>query len=274
MSADTNTAVPALSRGAVADIWPAQADGQLRVNRRTEGRLCSMSATEIDLALHTPPSRAFPSALIGLPGGADGRSRCAGIEITDHYTTDDGRARITGRFAGRIHDVVSSQWLLPDFDPTTMAYRLPVDPAVMRTWQAAKIYEPVLLDRVAGCPRCGCVPTFRSGCGRCRSGRTDPIKLIHHYACAHVGSVKEYEAEGSLICPKCRTRDPMVGTDYEYLTTHRCRDCGWEESQLASVGHCLACDERFAGNAAQQIVLVGYRRCVDRLDPLAHVTES
>ena len=100
------------------------------------------------------------------------------------------------------------------------------------------------------------------------SSRTDAIQLIHHFACAHVAPAFDYESSGQLVCPKCRARDLIVGTDFEHLNgPHQCLECEWSDVDVALIGECLKCGQRFPGKEAHEQYVVQYH--VDRLDPLA-----
>ena len=96
------------------------------------------------------------------------------------------------------------------------------------------------------------------------------VRLIHHFACAHVGPICDFETSEGLVCPKCRRRRLVVGSDFEYQAgASRCLDCHWSGSELEQVGQCLRCAFRFAGRQAQSLEMIGYH--VHRLDPLAFI---
>jgi hypothetical protein len=98
-------------------------------------------------------------------------------------------------------------------------------------------------------------------------------RLIHHFACAHVDYISAFEGVGELVCPKCRTRGMIVGTDFEYLNgPYRCLECDRTHTDLANIGECLNCHLRFPLHKAREEDLIGYH--VNRLDPLAFVNSS
>ena len=124
-----------------------------------------------------------------------------------------------------------------------------------------------MIDRVLLCPECGGLPTFRNGCPACGSARVNSPKMIHHFACAHIGHVEDFELAGELVCPKCRTRRMVMGTDFEYLQgPYVCLDCNRSDVALQSVGHCLSCGLRFPAHQAAEKELIAYH--VNRLVPL------
>ena len=64
-------------------------------------------------------------------------------------------------------------------------------------------------------------------------------RLIHHFACAHVAPVSDFEKGGELVCPKCRMRRMIVASDFEYANgPYRCADChrshSFEKARLRS----------------------------------------
>lgn len=118
----------------------------------------------------------------------------------------------------------------------------------------------VLLDRVWVCPQCRALPSFRPACPCCGSGGVERDRMLHHFACAFVGSTGEFQvSDEGLACPKCCTQRLLVGTDCEYLDgPWRCADCDWNTAELEIVGHCLKCGFRFPAHQAVLEDLVGH----------------
>ncbi len=195
----------------------------------------------------------------------------AGLEVLYTRPVEPNRIRIKGQFGGLPHEILQPETLTPTFRPASMEFALGFSDKVLRRWAEVGILRPVLCDRVQLCPRCLGLPTFRKGCRSCGSARTVNDQLIHHFACAHVGLVEDFDAaEGELVCPKCRTRGLVVNADFEFLTgPHHCQDCHWNDMALEEVGQCLRCGFRFPGQQAHQQELLGYH--ADRLDPLAYL---
>lgn len=191
----------------------------------------------------------------------------ATVEAKRVDTTEHG-VRIGGEFATPDHDLLRRENLEPSFNPHAGRFHtaLPID--TISKWVEFGIFRATLMDRVLICPQCQALPTFRNGCRICGSVRLHSRPLIHHFACAHVGYVSDFEQEGSIICPKCRTRNLIVGADYEHLNgPYRCLDCDWSDTDLEMVGECLMCSFRFPIHEALEEDLIGYH--VNRLDPLA-----
>ena len=164
-------------------------------------------------------------------------------------------------------------FITPIFDPQTLKFSYGVSATLLRAWASDGTLQKVLLDRVQVCPKCLCVPTFRFGCSACGSGCVTNDRMIHHFACAHVGPAGDFDEGGELVCPKCRARRLVVGADFEHLTgPYHCLDCDWSDVELEHVAHCLGCSFRFPADQAVFEDLVGYY--VHRLDLLGAVTSA
>ncbi len=209
------------------------------------------------------PSRRW---LIGVEAD-DGQPYFATVEVRNTQTVTEGM-RIGARFLTGPQDVLGKANLTPKFDPETgrLATGLPTE--VLDQWAGLGIIRPVLLDRIFVCPECRGLPTFGNGCRACGSVQLASCQLIHHFACAHVGYVSEFETGSEVVCPKCRTRRLVVGADFEFLNgPYRCLRCGFSDTELERVGSCLRCELRFPLHQACEEELIGYH--VNRLDPLA-----
>ncbi len=148
----------------------------------------------------------------------------------------------------------------PALDLTQLKF-VPTLPA--RQVEAARqrgAHSETLLDRVWVCPQCRALPSFRPACPCCGSGGVERDRMLHHFACAFVGSTGEFQvSDEGLACPKCCTQRLTVGTDCEYLDgPWRCTDCDWNTAELEIVGHCLKCGFRFPAQQAVLEDLVGH----------------
>jgi hypothetical protein len=180
----------------------------------------------------------------------------------------EGRLRIGGRFAPPEEDLLRWENLLPTLQPSTYHFQTGLPSETLHKWVQIGVFQPFLADRQLLCPRCHALPTFRRGCRHCGSVHIANHQLIHHFACAHVGFTQDFYQGGVIICPKCRTHNLVVGADFEYLQgPYRCLDCNWSDTELETVGYCLACQWRFALHQAWEEELIGYH--VNRLEPLA-----
>lgn len=197
----------------------------------------------------------------------DGSRRFTGINERNREKCGNG-TRITGEFCGPADRLLAEGSRVPELDVNTFRYRLPFDESVYEDWSAAGILKREVLDRVLTCPKCAAVATFRFACRQCGSGRLQHTLLAHHFACACVAPLSEFERDGQLACPNCRTKHLVAGTDFDYMPDdHECNSCGWTDRDLEQTGHCLNCDRRFPAHQAIEQELVGYD--AQRLDVLA-----
>ncbi|MDA0660451.1 MAG: response regulator [Planctomycetota bacterium] len=203
----------------------------------------------------------------------DGVLCYAGLELQNSTALSPHRVRIGGPFGGRGQEILAPASLMPRFDPVSMQMTHAVSIDILAAWCKIEVLRRTLLDRIQLCPRCTAVATFRSGCRSCGSGRVSEERLIHHFSCAHVGPVASFEQDKSLACPKCRTRQLIVGADFEYQSgVVRCQDCHWSGADAEQVGQCLRCNFRFPSSNALIQDLTAYH--VHRLDPLALISAS
>ena len=164
-------------------------------------------------------------------------------------------------------EVFESEMIFPVLESTTMKYALPYPDSVMASICKIGGAVSVGLDSVMVCPTCRGLPTMRYGCSHCLSTNVHASKMIHHFACAHVDFVANFERDDQLVCEKCRTRGMIIGSDYEYLDgPNTCSDCGEANLEKVLIGHCLSCENRFNFESAVEMEIFGYR--VNKLDIL------
>jgi DNA-binding response OmpR family regulator len=194
------------------------------------------------------------------------------VEARRIETTELG-LRIGAQFANGERDLIRKENLEPNYNPQTNRYELSLSLDTISKWVEFGIFRATLVDRVLICPQCQAMPSFRNGCRVCGSVRLHSRPLIHHFACAHVGYVSDFEQDGAVVCPKCRTRNLIVGADYEHLNgPYRCLDCDWSDTELELVGQCIKCEYRFPMHEALEEDLIGYH--VHRLDSLALINAT
>jgi len=183
---------------------------------------------------------------------------------------DGSGLELGGRFAPKGRDLLHPSNLKPTLRADTHRFTTGLPEETLLHWTRLGILHRQVTDQVLVCPECRAVPTFRLGCANCGSMRVVRATMIHHYACAHVGDVSDFEGDGEIVCPKCRVRPLVVGSDYEQIYgPYNCWDCGWSGSELELVGRCRMCDLQFPIGQCPEDPLIGYH--VERLDPLALV---
>ncbi len=192
-----------------------------------------------------------------------------GVEIDSDFA-EHGERLVTAMRGGVGERVLAEAGRLPVLNPRQFRYELAFEGQIYRSWQQVGILRPVVLDKVLVCPKCSSLPTFRWACHRCGSGRLTQSVMAHHFACACVAPIADFQRKQSLQCPKCQTQHLIAGTDFEYAPgEYLCQDCGWKSRELAQLGHCLQCHSRFPWHQAAEYVIEGYD--VDRVDTLAFI---
>lgn len=184
-----------------------------------------------------------------------------------------GGLRIGAKFVTPDDDPLAESKLLPTLDSATGRLVTALPAEIADLWVERGVLEPYLLDRVLVCPRCGGLPTFREACRACGSVQVVADPLVHHFACAYVGSLGEFQVGDELVCPKCHRKPLVVGADFEHARgPYQCLDCAWTDADLELAAQCLACEHRFPRHHAGEQELVAYY--VNRLDPLAFLAAS
>lgn len=96
------------------------------------------------------------------------------------------------------------------------------------------------------CPKCKTFPKVYIGCSNCGSEKIFVSRLIHHFKCAHVDSIQNFEIDGIIKCPKCLMKNLIVSSDFEYLEgPFECQECFWKDSGSRIVGFCDNCKLKF-----------------------------
>jgi len=251
---------------------PVLPDGRPDRARIVTGVTADLSHGGIGLEFEDGGRLPASEMIVGLRGPNE-TLQFAGVRVCRTEPMSAERFRVGCQFGGAGQDLLQSEILAPRFVPATMSYVLPYPEEILDAWCDAGVLQRVLADRVQLCPKCRSVASFRNGCRQCGSADVGNDRLIHHFACAHVGPISEFDTPSGLVCPKCRTRNLIINSDYEFVTgPYTCRRCQWGDMELEHVGQCLRCDFRFPGHQAHVHDLRGYRAY--RLDPLAVLSSS
>jgi len=247
-------------------------DGLLDPTERHTGTSREISVRGISVDVTSGTFHASQPLLLGMHIEQLG-VQYAGLIIRRVEQLEDGTLRLGADFGGPAADVLSTGQLIPRFQSEQMAFLMSQAPQVYDNWADSGVLQKTLLDHVMVCPKCAAIPTVRNACRKCGSGRVTNDRLIHHFACAYVGFKSEFATDtNDLACPKCQMRKLSIGADFEYLVgENRCRSCGWRDSEVELVGHCLRCSNRFEMTQAREQELYRYDVC--RLDPLAVTSE-
>jgi hypothetical protein len=252
-------------------IIPLIATGQPDISHHLQGT--TISADQNTIRFQTSHHKLAAGARFVM--GVDTPSRKMSYATLEHvksWSSEQGFMS-QARFVGPAQDLFRPENLMPTYNGRNFRYESRLSEKTLAAWVDLGVLRPRLLDRIMVCPRCVGLPTMRSACDRCGSIESQSERLLHHFACAYVGSAREFDQDGELVCPKCLMRYLVAGTDFEFLDgPFECRECGASESELAVCCQCLHCDHRFPLTEALEQDLVGYD--VDRLDLLALVNDA
>lgn len=252
-----------LTRGVFA--IPVLPGGRPDVRHTSEGITVGIGASGITFETASITNRATSKWLVGVERD-DGQLGFLAVKARN-VTLDGIGMRIEGSFLSGADDPLRADNLEPKFDPHTFQFRPRMSAEALQQWQSLGVVRQELFDCVIVCPRCRSLPTIRRGCRACGSIEVRQDRFIHHFACAHVDLVSEFEREDEIACPKCRGRQLVVGADFEFLSgPYSCHDCGWSDKDLENIARCMACGFEFPEDHAVEEEVIGYH--VERLEPL------
>jgi hypothetical protein len=105
--------------------------------------------------------------------------------------------------------------------------------------------EARFFDRVSLCPKCDSHHlNVREVCPGCRRAHLANDGLLHHFRCGYVGIPSEFlpDADGSYLCPKCKSKMHHLGTEFDRLgKAFVCRGCGLISENPPVEAVCLSC---------------------------------
>lgn len=245
-------------------------DGHIVAGKPFAAVATSCGENSASLSIPWDAMPAHPSLVLGMTT-LDGRTLYAGCVLTSHQVKENRiHCEVTRGGVGEL--VLADEARVPTLNTEFFQYRLPYADSVYESWCRQGILKRTVLDRVLVCGKCRSVATFRFACRQCGSGRVAHKMLAHHFACAFVAPISEFETTETLKCPNCQTKHLVAGTDFEYMPgENECDVCGWSDRELEQTGHCLNCDNRFAAHKAVEQELVGYH--VERLASLADIAD-
>jgi len=100
-----------------------------------------------------------------------------------------------------------------------------------------------LVDKIHTCNGCqGNYLNFREVCPKCSSVDIEAKDLVHHFKCAHVDVIDEFQDGDELTCPKCDNKLRHIGIDYDKPSTmHSCNDCHLQFQASDMLALCIYC---------------------------------
>jgi DNA-directed RNA polymerase subunit RPC12/RpoP len=128
---------------------------------------------------------------------------------------------------------------IPQLDWDTKHSRQVLDALVRKGYLTAE-----LTDKVIVCNTCGSGNIrIRKTCPECSSLRLHKEALIEHFACGAVERQSAFETKtGDLVCPKCKAKLNLIGSDYRMLPpAYKCANCSSLNSEPQLIIKCDDC---------------------------------
>lgn len=262
-SRDMATARCLITRSVLAT--PLSGNGMPQAGNATEGVTVDLGVDGVTVELPAHANADATKWILGIEH-QPGDFRYAVVRA-HHAICEERSIRIDGKFHAEPHDPLAASNLVPTFDTSTFQFRTRTPTRWLEQCEQLGIVRTEIQDRLLVCPKCRSIPTTRGGCRACGSIHVESSRFIHHFACAHVDSIDQFESDESTTCPKCLTKDLVVGADFEYLPgPYLCRECDWSDKDLEYISRCMACGFEFPMHQGAEQEVIGYH--VDRLEPL------
>jgi hypothetical protein len=107
------------------------------------------------------------------------------------------------------------------------------------------IFKSKFIDRIYLCPNCKSGHlSYRETCPKCGSPQTDSFDIIHHFPCAFVGPITDFnnDVDDQLNCPKCSKKLKHIGVDYDKPSVlHQCKNCDNRFQDFHVKAKCMSC---------------------------------
>ncbi len=145
---------------------------------------------------------------------------------------------------------------IPQLDWDTTHSRQVFDALVRKGYLNAE-----LVDKIIVCQTCGSanVRTIKT-CPECGSLRLHKEGLIEHFSCGAVERQTAFETQnGDLVCPKCKVKLQLIGSDYRTLPpAYKCLSCNSLNSEPKLTVKCSDCTSTLDIDDEPEIYLYKY----------------
>jgi hypothetical protein len=105
---------------------------------------------------------------------------------------------------------------------------------------------PDFQERIYVCASCsGGFLSFREVCPQCKSSNIEGEDLVHHFPCAYIGPLSDFQMEDSSVlnCPKCNKDLHHIGVDYDKPSIiNHCNNCDSIFQDIYVKAKCLNCE--------------------------------
>jgi hypothetical protein len=145
---------------------------------------------------------------------------------------------------------------VPQLDWETKRSRQALDSLVRKGYVKAE-----LVDKVIVCMACGSANVrIKKLCPECMSLRLRKEGLIEHFSCGAVDRQAAFEAgNGDLVCPKCKAKLQLIGSDYRVLPpAYMCLGCNVRSSEPLLVVKCNDCGSTAQLDEEPEVLLYKY----------------
>ncbi len=145
---------------------------------------------------------------------------------------------------------------VPQLDWDTKRSRQALDSLVRKGYLKAE-----LVDKVIVCTACGSADVrLKKLCPECMSMRLRKESLIEHFSCKTVERQVAFEtANGDLVCPKCRAKLQLIGSDYRILPpAYVCLSCNVRSNDPLLVVKCDNCGSTAQLDEEPEVFLYKY----------------
>lgn len=145
---------------------------------------------------------------------------------------------------------------IPQLDWETKRLRQTLDFLVRRSYVKAE-----LIDKVIVCMSCGSANVrVKKLCPECMSMRLRKEGLIEHFSCGAVDRQAAFETgNGDLVCPKCKAKLHLIGSDYRVLPpAYVCLGCDVRSSEPLLVVKCDDCGATAQLDEEPEVLLYKY----------------
>ncbi len=145
---------------------------------------------------------------------------------------------------------------VPQLDWETKRFRQTLGSLVRKGYLKAE-----LVDKVIVCMGCGSSNVrVKKLCPECMSMRLRKEGLIEHFSCGAVDRQTAFEAgNGDLVCPKCKAKLQLIGSDYRVLPpAYMCLGCNVRSSEPLLVVKCDNCGATAQLDEEPEVLLYKY----------------
>jgi len=145
---------------------------------------------------------------------------------------------------------------MPQLDWDTKRARQALDSLVRKGFLKAE-----LIDKLITCMACGSANVrVKKLCPECMSLRLRKEGLIEHFSCGAVERQAAFESgNGDLICPKCKAKLHLIGSDYRMLPpSYVCLGCNVRSSEPLLVVKCDDCGSTAQLDEEPEVFLYKY----------------